>query len=139
MSKLRYWQGLAVALIVIFIDQLSKTWAITHLQFFLNTGASFGVGNSFSLLSLLILAAIVIVGWCWYRQPNLGLALVWAGGISNLVDRIRWQGVVDWLIIPGTTIHNNLADYAIFIGLGWWAYTTFIHGDARGAAKNKTK
>jgi len=78
------------------------------------------------------------VGWGWWQAVSLDkgnrtevgvqskqvlcYSLILAGGLSNLIDRIVWGGVRDWLPIPLTPLHNNLADWLIVIsciGLVW--------------------
>jgi signal peptidase II len=51
----------------------------------------------------------------------LGLALVWAGGMSNLIDRFVRHGLVtDFILLRAGPFHTgifNLADVSIVIGL----------------------
>ena len=51
----------------------------------------------------------------------LGLALVWAGGISNLIDRFVRHGLVtDFILLRAGPLHTgifNVADLAIVFGL----------------------
>lgn len=73
-----------------------------------------GVGLAF-LLAYLIRAPRL--QWL----PFLGLALVWAGGVSNLIDRcVRHGMVTDFLVIRAGPFHTgifNLADAAVLAGL----------------------
>jgi signal peptidase II len=50
----------------------------------------------------------------------LGLALIWAGGLSNLIDRFLHRGLVtDFIVVRAGPLHSgifNLADFAIVIG-----------------------
>jgi signal peptidase II len=52
--------------------------------------------------------------------PSIGLALIAAGGLSNLIDRIARGGLVtDFIVIRAGPLHTgifNLADFAIVIG-----------------------
>lgn len=98
-----------------------------------NSGAFLSLGASLSAtLRRLILTAGVSVGLALLlayliRAPGLqwlsfiGLALVWAGGASNLIDRIARHGLVtDFMIIRIGPIHTgifNLADMAVAAGL----------------------
>jgi signal peptidase II len=54
------------------------------------------------------------------RVSLLGLALIWAGGISNLIDRFIHHGLVtDFMVVRAGPLHTgifNLADLAILIG-----------------------
>ena len=51
----------------------------------------------------------------------LGLALVWAGGVSNLIDRfIRHGRVTDFMVVRAGPLHTgvfNLADFAVMTGI----------------------
>ena len=51
----------------------------------------------------------------------LGLALIWVGGISNLIDRFVHHGLVtDFIVVWVGPLHTgifNLADFAIMIGM----------------------
>jgi signal peptidase II len=51
----------------------------------------------------------------------LGLALIWAGGISNLIDRFLRHGLVtDFVVVRAGPFHTgvfNLADFAILVGV----------------------
>jgi lipoprotein signal peptidase len=126
-SRQHYLSGSIVALAILLVDQVSKHMAIAEQsQVILNTGISFGLAADSPIISLISIGVLLILLWWWIQQPNMGLALIWAGGLSNLLDRWQWQGVIDWLPIPFTSLHNNIADIAIFVGLGWWAYTTFV-------------
>jgi signal peptidase II len=53
--------------------------------------------------------------------PFLGLALIWAGGMSNLIDRFARGGLVtDFVVVRVGPYHTgvfNLADFAVLIGL----------------------
>lgn len=127
MTRQHYLPGSIVALAVLFLDQLSKHMVITKQSLvILNTGISFGLAADSPLISLISIGILLILLWWWVQQPSVSLALIWAGGLSNLLDRWQWQGVIDWLPIPFTSLHNNFADIAIFVGLGWWAYTTLV-------------
>ena len=51
----------------------------------------------------------------------LGLALVWAGGVSNLIDRFLQNGVVtDFMVVRAGPLHTgifNLADFVLVVGM----------------------
>jgi signal peptidase II len=77
----------------------------------------FTIGNALLLL-LLVVAAI---GRPWSRPSLVGLALLFAGGASNLVDRALRGSVVDFMNVglgPLRTGIFNVADVAILAGVG---------------------
>ncbi|MFM9071915.1 MAG: signal peptidase II [Cyanobium sp.] len=128
--------ALAVALLVVVADQLSKRWALDHLppgqsqgflpgllnlQLVSNTGAAFslftGAPQLLGLVSLLASGAVLV--WI-LRQPlhgrweSLGLGFLLGGALGNGLDRWRIGSVVDFLaLVPIQFPVFNLADVAI--------------------------
>lgn len=127
-------------------DQASKRLATIHLkgappqsflgdslrlQFAENSGAFLSLGSDlpeglktalFTFGTALIVAACVVV--ILHRRGGtmtaLGLSLVAAGGMSNLVDRVAHGAVVDFLNVgvgPLRTGIFNVADMAIMAGV----------------------
>jgi len=80
-----------------------------------NRGISFGL----VFPGLEIVSALVLLGvfYCWWRGREKGWWLVLLGGAANFWERILTGKVVDYWLIPGTRLYNNLNDYLIFIGL----------------------
>lgn len=137
------WLVLALALVV--ADQIIKAWVLTALTpyepvavtpFFNlvlvhNTGAAFslladagGWQRWFFVILTLVIAAIVAI-WLWrsagrrHRATPLALALVLGGAIGNLIDRLRFGHVIDFLDFHVGGWHwpaFNLADSAITCG-----------------------
>lgn len=75
-------------------------------------------------VSLALLITVIIVAWK-SREMNweagVGLALILGGASSNLLDRIRFGQVVDFLDVYYRSYHwptFNLADSAIVVGAG---------------------
>lgn len=101
------------------VDQTSKLWANHQGWAVINRGISFSwLSGQISWLGILVL--IAAGGFWWWRllpKQRPAVILILAGAISNLIDRIVWGGVVDWLPIPFLGLKNNLADWAIFIGV----------------------
>ena len=139
---------LLVALAVLFLDQWSKGTVTRALglhesrevlgDFFLvtsvrNSGAAFGLFANFesSLKSIFLnsvaVAAFIAVSLYAFRSHfksvrlQVGLALVLGGAVGNLIDRVRFGYVVDFLLF-GVGGHYwpafNVADSAICIGVG---------------------
>lgn len=79
--------------------------------------AIFGFGTGLFLLGL----TVVAVRAQWPTAARLGVALLIAGGTSNLVDRLHSGSVVDFMnlgIGPVRTGIFNVADVAIVLGVG---------------------
>ena len=79
--------------------------------------AVFGVGNGLLLAALVVLAK----RGRWPGRALLGVALFVAGGASNLLDRITYGTVIDFMNVgigPLRTGIFNVADVAIMLGAG---------------------
>jgi signal peptidase II len=134
--------GLGTAGAVIVLDQLSK-WAILalldqaivvtpflNLVVVWNRGVSFGMFDSASahapwLLSALAVAVVVALV-LWLRRvdhplPGIALGLIIGGALGNVIDRVRFGAVVDFLDFHALDYHwpaFNVADTAICVGAG---------------------
>ncbi|HWX20537.1 MAG TPA: signal peptidase II [Candidatus Binatia bacterium] len=97
-----------------------------------NPGAFLSLGASFPQAARSALIVCVSFGLAFLlaylvRAPRLrsvsflGLALIWAGGLSNLFDRFARDGLVtDFMVVRVGPLHTgvfNLADFAIVVGV----------------------
>jgi signal peptidase II len=77
--------------------------------------AVFGVGNGLLLVALVLVA----VQGRWPRRALLGVALLVAGGASNLLDRVTQGMVIDFMNVGIGSLRTgifNVADMAIMLG-----------------------
>ncbi len=146
--------GLMVTALVTVLDQLCK-WAMLEIvmgppriipitSFFnlvlvWNRGVSFGfLGGASSqwipwLLTVLALAIIATLGWWLRRAANrlmvLALGLVMGGALGNVIDRLRFGAVMDFLDFHAAGLHwpaFNVADSAITVGATLILYDAFF-------------
>ncbi|MCY3767981.1 MAG: signal peptidase II [Gammaproteobacteria bacterium] len=140
----RFSGYLAVVLMVIAVDQGTKQIAFQNLQgtppidvlpvlqwtLVTNRGAAFGFLNAaggsqhyyFSVLAGVV--SIVLVIWLWRcfmdnRLLAWSLVLILAGAVGNLVDRLRYQYVIDFISFHYQHWYFpafNIADSAITVG-----------------------
>jgi signal peptidase II len=132
--------GLLLALVVIVADQVTKVLVLAMLDepvrvtpFFnlvvvWNRGVSFGMldsGGTGTPWLLSGLAVAVVIGLVlWLRRTDqrltaIGLGLVIGGALGNVIDRIRFGAVFDFLDFHVAGYHwpaFNVADSAICIG-----------------------
>ncbi len=132
------------ALLIIVLDQLTKAWIIDGLQlheagriavlppilnfsWVENTGVSFGLfggGGARWGLSLFSVAVSAGLGW-WALKADrrlliAAIGLVMGGALGNVIDRLRFGYVVDFIDFSGTGVFPwvfNIADSAITIGV----------------------
>ena len=109
-----------------------------------NKGAAFSMfadasGWQTPLLIVFALVAAGIVGTLIVKNPHkrllcLGLALILAGAIGNLIDRLRYGHVVDFLDFHALGWHwpaFNVADSAITIGAVLLILEGLVHQEKR--------
>ena len=134
----------ALAAAVIVLDQLSKWWILSvhrlperisteilpifSLTMVWNRGVSFGLFRAEQDLGRWLLAAfsltVAIALAVWARKVErrltaLALGLVIGGAVGNLIDRVRWGAVADFLDFTrlGFPWVFNVADSAITVGV----------------------
>lgn len=99
---------------------------------FLSLGESIGAsrGMLFSGVVGLVLAALLV--YLFVSKPQnpvvvAAVALIVGGGVSNLIDRVRYGGyVVDFLNVGIGSLRTgifNVADMAIMAGVILWAFS----------------
>lgn len=159
--KRKYWLLLICFVFILALDQYTKYevqqrirlyqtikvidgfFNLTHLR---NTGGAFGVlaGKKEGIGSLFFigvsLGAVGVILYLFHkakeheRTLSLSLCLVLSGAIGNLIDRIRYGEVVDFLDFHLFSYHwpaFNIADSAITIGIGLMAIELLFHDRKR--------
>jgi len=140
----------ALALVIIVLDQITKGLVLSaidapvalipdgyriadvlppffNLTFVLNTGVSFGMfggGEARWILSLFSIGVAVALA-LWARKADrlllsAAIGMIIGGAVGNVIDRIRFGGVVDFLDFSGTGFFPwifNIADAGITVGV----------------------
>jgi signal peptidase II len=136
---------LIIVLVVLFCDQFSKVIIINklslhqslplikgifHLTLVYNRGAAFGIlKNQIPLFIVTSLVAIILIYLNYKRNKqkksfsyNLSLALILAGALGNLIDRLFFGYVIDFFDFRIWPVFN-IADSAITVGAFLLAYS----------------
>ena len=136
-----------IGALVLVGDQLTKLWALRALRpgepvpvidglfsltLVMNPGLAFGmlsstpdgwrwIAGALSLVALAVLAVLAVrmmpTGGRW---TAVAVGLVFGGAIGNLIDRVRFGSVVDFLDVYWRAWHwpaFNVADSAISVGV----------------------
>jgi signal peptidase II len=122
---------------IIGLDLFSKIYAKSINLGFLNSGISWGLAQKvsselISAASILIILLIVILlnKFRENRWILVALGMILAGGLGNLISRIMWGGVWDWITI-GDFPSFNIADMLITIGNILFV-SVFLYNEAQG-------
>ena len=143
----KYVKLAAIAGIIVLLDQVTKEivlqsiplhttipvvdgfFNLTHIH---NPGGAFGLMANFSpvMRSIIFLfissLAVGLILYFYHKTPSsqsllaTGFALIFGGAIGNLIDRVRFGNVVDFLDFYLGNLHwpaFNIADSGITIGI----------------------
>jgi signal peptidase II len=146
---------LIVSGIIVAVDYATKQWVMANLAFerplellgpyvrmtyTRNSGVAFGLGagTSFPFYIFSIIAAIAILYlFLRSRVPSLtrqiALSLILGGAIGNLIDRVRFGEVVDFIQIGTERWYwpvFNVADAAVSVGVVLFALTWSSHAES---------
>jgi len=118
-------KSLILAAALILLDQLTKYMAAIYSfeTYSENTGVAFGLPVPYILLIIINIALVVVIlGWAHKdlktKNPiaQSAIALIIAGGLGNLIDRITQGYVVDFISIWIWPTFN-FADIYIVVGI----------------------
>jgi len=159
--KRKYWVLLILCVAIIVMDQWTKDvvqqrlalyqrveviqgfFNLTHVR---NPGGAFGIfgGEKGGLGSwLFVLVSLVAIGSILFllvktkegeKTLSFSFSLVLSGAVGNLIDRLRFGEVVDFLDFYLYSYHwpaFNVADSAICIGIGLMAFDLLIRDRKR--------
>ncbi len=126
------------------VDVIDGFFSIVHVR---NTGGAFGIFGGerggigsilFVVVSLIAIGAVVFL-FVKTRENEktlaLSFSLILSGALGNLIDRLHYGEVIDFLDFHLSTYHwpaFNVADSAICIGIGLLALEVLIRDHKRG-------
>jgi signal peptidase II len=134
----RFKEAFFITFFVVALDQITKYLALTyinpydsfkilpflHLVFVTNKGAAFGmfkyIGSSFFIAASVIAIIFVIFLLIRGKEDHLGLSLILGGAIGNLIDRVLYGQVLDFIDLSIGKYHwpaFNIADSALSVGV----------------------
>ena len=134
------------------ISYLNDFFTLTYAE---NDGAFLSLGTDWSptlrLIVLTIIPGLFLVGLMVYLLrsdkltliENIAFALIAAGGIGNIIDRILEGKVVDFMVMELFGWHTgvfNVADLYIMFGIGLFlvAYIRKMRQERKNAASEET-
>ena len=149
--KIKYFLSICILVIVITTDQLTKNWifenisygTFVHIYDFFNIVHTKNTGGAFGFLSdqkdwrkiffivVPIIVTFVLIFWIIkldskHYKNIIALNLILAGAIGNIIDRIHYGFVIDFLDFHIYSYHwpaFNFADSAIVLGIIFILFT----------------
>lgn len=141
-----------IAVLVVLADQASKAWITNNLSpgqsiplgvilitYVRNSGAAFGLMANQNLLIIFAVLVGVAAIILYYAYPpfqtiwiRISMGLLLGGAVGNLIDRLRYGFVVDFIDLRVWPVFN-VADSAITTGICLLAYYLLFR-----ASKTKT-
>lgn len=131
------WSGAAWTIV-------PSPYLMAHVCDFFNIVFTWNPGTAFSLLRslgevapiIIILATALIIGFLGYylfryvsRSERFPIALIIGGALGNLIDRLRFGAVIDFLDFHVNSWHwpaFNVADICICVGVGLYLLNLFL-------------
>jgi len=118
-----------------------KIFSLTHIR---NAGAAWSMMEGKTWFLVLLPVAVCIVGICYmYKIRNesrlelISIAMIIAGGVGNLIDRIRLKEVIDYIKFePVNFPIFNFADICVVIGAFIFC-GSMIFSDIKASGKDK--
>lgn len=148
----------AIIILGIVLDRVTKLWAVKTLSsgndiviiknffqfsYLENSGAAFGIFRD-KILFLTATTLIVVSATLFYlfkfkptsKLIRISLALIISGAIGNLIDRIQYKYVVDFILFHYKDIYYfptfNVADILVSVGtilLAIFVIKEDVHGE----------
>lgn len=120
----------SVLFLIIFFDQITKANFVSGC----NTGIAFGFFRSFWQVNLVVsFLTLVFLGYFLIKQKGdvrfFALSLIIGGGVSNLLDRIIFGCIRDFIhvwFLPSF----NIADFAVTLGVLTFILSLIRVGDS---------
>ena len=132
---------------IIILDQITKFFVLRfigpldsveifpflHIVHVKNTGAAFGMFKEFGSTFFIIISIFAIFFVTYLLRKGaynyIGLSLIIGGATGNLIDRILYGEVIDFIDFSIGNYHwytFNIADYALTVGIIIILITTLI-------------
>ena len=145
--KTKGYYIIIVFLALILIDRMTKIWAsnlkiskdygILSFTYITNTGAGFSILQNMNII-LIVISILAIIALIYFTKhiPKFSLITIISGITGNLIDRISYGSVIDFINFRFWPVFN-VADSLIFIGVAYWVII-IIKNEKSARRKNTT-
>lgn len=120
------------------IEVAGKYFTLTKVE---NTGAFLSLGNElpkFFYYLLMVVLPILVIGYAVHyllskkevsKALEIGISLVVGGGLGNIIDRILYGSVTDFMYMDFIIFHTgvfNIADMCVMAAMGFLLFDMYI-------------
>jgi len=110
--------------ILLLLDQAIKLFVLRYYSQIIsyNSGIFFGSIQNITLMYIFLVIGVIILFFLFIasnKKFSLPLTIIAAGAISNIIDRILYLGVLDYINLEFWS-NFNLADIYILVGAIWY-------------------
>ena len=114
---MKSWGIVMMAMVV--LDVFLQSYFRGRGMGMINQGVSFGLLSGFGTTIAVIVYIVFVFAYFRFKsgRDNLGLLLLIFGGLGNLLPRLIWGGVWDYLCLPILPFWFNLSDVMISLGV----------------------
>ncbi len=151
--------AIVIGILIAVTDQVIKYFVVTYLQpvgsvsvidnlfrltYVENRGVAFGMFSDMRWLFIVVtsILLIAVIFFMFKKKPQskmfyISVALIIGGGIGNLIDRIFYGYVIDYLSISFFPPVCNFADYCITVGTVLFLIYLLFFSDVLNSDKKK--
>ena len=120
------------------IEVFAKYFTLTKVE---NTGAFLSLGNDLPRVFyyiLMVILPILVIGYAFYyllsksghsKAIIIGISLVIGGGLGNIIDRILYGSVTDFMHMDFVIFRTgvfNIADMCVMAGMGFILFDMYL-------------
>lgn len=138
MKSTKARKRLLVALVfsLVFVsDWVSKYWARQVGLAVLNQGGVWGLMPGLGWVFVSTVVMLAVSAYLWWNRYKLsigevvGIVVILAAGLGNLLDRILFGGVWDFIYYPILKVVGNVADIWLVVGVLILLRVKYLHGN----------
>ncbi|HCQ31126.1 TPA: hypothetical protein DIU27_01925 [Candidatus Collierbacteria bacterium] len=110
---------IGIAMFLVLLDLFLQSYFRGRGMGMINQGVSFGLLPRLGTTVAVIVYIVFVFAYFRFKtmRGNLGLLPLIFGGMGNLIPRLLWGGVWDYLYLPVMPFWFNISDVMITIGV----------------------
>ena len=114
--------SIAIIITCLITEHAARILLGEFIELSYNSGAAFGIFGEVPEFALILSGLACLILFCVIlfvkldRLERAGLSIMLGGALSNLLERIFFGHVIDWIPVPFIDLNFNIADVEISVG-----------------------